>query len=68
MIPDWMKDVDTGPCSCSAVNRGRKSFIGTTIEGIFNFLQEAFVTETYAKRPGLLQSLDPRTKLISCWF
>jgi cobalt/nickel transport system permease protein len=65
MIPDWMKEVDIGPCRCSAVYHGKKSFIGKTIDGIFSFLQDAFVSETYAKRDGLLQSLDPRTKLIS---
>jgi cobalt/nickel transport system permease protein len=65
MIPDWMKEVDVGPCTCSAVYHGKKGFIGKTIEGIFNFLQEAFVSETYTKRNGLLQSLDPRAKLIS---
>jgi cobalt/nickel transport system permease protein len=36
-----------------------------TIDGIFNFLQEAFVSETYTKRNGLFQSLDPRAKLVS---
>jgi cobalt/nickel transport system permease protein len=65
MIPDWMKEVDLGPCQCSAVYHGKKSFVGKTIEGIFDFLQEAFVTETFAKRNGLMQSLDPRAKLIS---
>jgi cobalt/nickel transport system permease protein len=65
MIPDWMKEVDIGPCNCSTVYHGKKSFIGKTIDGIFSFLQDAFVSETYAKRDGLLQSLDPRTKLIS---
>ena len=65
MIPDWMKEVDVGPCQCSAVYHGKKGFVGKTIDGIFGFLQEAFVSETYAKRDGLLQSLDPRAKLIS---
>jgi cobalt/nickel transport system permease protein len=65
MIPDWMKEVDIGPCRCSTVYHGKKSFIGKTIDGIFSFLQDAFVSETYARRDGLLQSLDPRTKLIS---
>jgi cobalt/nickel transport system permease protein len=65
MIPNWMKEVDIGPCQCAAVYHGKKSFIGKTIEGIFDFLQEAFVTETYTKRDGLLQSLDPRAKLVS---
>ncbi len=39
--------------------------MGKTIDGIFDFIQEAFISETYAKRNGLLQSLDPRAKLIS---
>jgi cobalt/nickel transport system permease protein len=65
MIPDWLKEVDAGPCRCSAVYRGKKGFIGKTIEGVFNFLQEAFVTETLARRKGLMQSLDARAKLIS---
>jgi cobalt/nickel transport system permease protein len=65
MIPDWLKEVDTKPCKCSAVYHGKKNFIGKTIEGIFGFLQEAFVTETFTKRNGLMQSLDPRAKLIS---
>lgn len=65
MIPDWLKEVDVRPCQCSAVYHGKKSFIGKTIEGIFDFLQETFVAETFTKRDGLMQSLDPRAKLIS---
>lgn len=65
MIPDWMKEVDTGPCRCSATYHGKKGFIGKTIDGIFGFLEEAFVSESFSRRNGLLQSLDPRVKLIS---
>lgn len=65
MIPEWMKDVDAGTCSCSAAHHGKKGFVGKTIDGIFSFLQEAFVSETYAKRDGFLQTMDPRAKLIS---
>jgi len=54
MIPDWMKEVDVGPCPCSAVYHGKKGFVGKTIDGIFSFLQEAFVSETYAKRAALV--------------
>ena len=62
-----MKEVDIGigPCKCSAVHHGKKSFIGKTIDGIIFFIQDAFVTESFSRRRGLLQSLDPRTKLIS---
>jgi cobalt/nickel transport system permease protein len=65
MIPDWMKEVDAGPCRCSAVYQGKKGFVGKTIGGIFGFLEEAFVSESFSKRSGLLQSLDPRAKLVS---
>lgn len=65
MIPDWMREVDIGPCKCSAIYRGKKGFIGKTIDGIFGFLEEAFVSESFSKRNGLLQSLEPRVKMIS---
>lgn len=65
MIPDWMREMDIGPCRCSATYHGKKGFIGKTIDGIFGFLEEAFVSESFSRRNGLLQSLDPRVKLIS---
>lgn len=65
MIPEWMKDIDIGPCRCSATYRGKKGFIGKTIDGIFGFLEDAFISESFSRRIGLLQSLDPRAKLIS---
>lgn len=60
-----MKEVDVGPCQCSAIYHGKKGFVGKTIDGIFAFLEEAFVSESNSRRRGLLQSLDPRAKLIS---
>ena len=65
MIPDWMKEVNAGSCRCSAVPHGKKGFVGKTIDGIFGFLEESFISESFSKRRGLLQSLDPRAKLIS---
>jgi cobalt/nickel transport system permease protein len=65
MIPDWMKELDKGPCRCSANYRGKKGFVGKTIDGIFGFLEEALVSESFSRRDGFLQSLDPRAKLIS---
>ena len=65
MIPEWMKEVDVGPCTCSTVSARKKDFIGKTLDGIFGFFQETLVSDSYSKRKGLLQSLDPRVKLIS---
>jgi cobalt/nickel transport system permease protein len=65
MIPDWMKEANAGSCRFSAASHGKKGFVGKTIDGIFGFLEEAFISESFSKRRGLLQSLDPRAKLIS---
>lgn len=65
MIPDWMKEVDIDPCRCSATSHGKKSFVGKTIDSILDFMEEAFVSEGYSKRNGILQNLDPRAKLVS---
>jgi cobalt/nickel transport system permease protein len=64
MIPDWMKEVEAGPCPHAAASSGGKSFIQKTLDGIFSFLQEAFVSESFSRRDGLMQSLDPRAKLV----
>jgi cobalt/nickel transport system permease protein len=53
------------PCQCSTIYHGKKSFVGKTIDGILTFLEEAFISESFSRRKGFLQSLDPRAKLIS---
>ncbi len=66
MLPEWMKEVEIGPCQCCAVNIGKKkSFVEKSISGVLNFFQDSLISEDFAKRDGLLQSLDPRVKLIS---
>ena len=68
LIPAWMKETEQGAFeSVPAISKkkSRSSFVKKTIDGILTFFQEALVTETFTKRDGLLQSLDPRVKLIS---
>src|SRR5512136_11829 len=65
MIPDWMKEVEVHRCSFNQVSQGRKSFVRKTLDGIFSFFQESFETESFSSRRGILQSLDPRVKLVS---
>lgn len=65
MIPEWMRDVDSSPCRCDAATAGKKSFVQKTLDTIFAFLQETFDTEKLSHKNGLLQSLDPRVKMIS---
>ena len=66
MIPEWMKEMEIGPCPCCTVSVGKKkNFVQKTIADIFNFFEECLINDSIAKRKGLLQSLDPRVKLIS---
>ena len=65
MIPEWMKEVDAEPCKGYSVKRGRKSFVGKTLNDLFGFFGDTLTAENYARRKGLLQSLDPRVKLVS---
>ncbi len=43
----------------------KKGFVQKTISDIFTFFEECLVNDSIAKRKGLLQSLDPRVKLVS---
>jgi cobalt/nickel transport system permease protein len=65
MIPEWMREVDKGPYRRFSASRGGRSFVGKTLDGILAFFQESFATESFSRRRGLLQSLEPRAKLIS---
>jgi cobalt/nickel transport system permease protein len=65
MIPDWMNRTETEPYHGAASVAKKKSFGKKTIDGALSFFRESLISETFAKRKGLLQSLDPRVKLIS---
>jgi cobalt/nickel transport system permease protein len=65
VIPEWMKEVEVGPYQGAASVAKKKSFVQKTIYGALEFFQESLISEGFAKRNGLLQSLDPRVKLIS---
>jgi cobalt/nickel transport system permease protein len=65
MIPEWLKEVDAKPSPPAGMIKGKKSFIRKTLEGIFAFFQESLVSESISAKKGLLQSLDPRFKLVS---
>jgi cobalt/nickel transport system permease protein len=66
MIPDWMQKIEIGPCSCCTVSIGKKKgFVQKAISDLFTFLEECMVNDAIAQRKGLLQSLDPRVKVVS---
>ncbi len=65
MIPVWMRTVSLVHEEFSPPQQAKKNFVRKTVDGIISFFQEAMITEEIASRRGLLQSLDPRAKLIS---
>src|SRR5208283_929021 len=66
MIPEWMQKIEVGPCACCTASIGKKKgFVQKAISDIFTFFEECLVNDSIARRKGLLQSLDPRVKLVS---
>ena len=47
---------------------GHNSFIERSITGALSFLKESIFAEEYASKPGFLQSLDPRIKVITIFL
>jgi len=64
-IPPWLMEVETGPCPSYTVRSSRKSFMRKTMDSFIHFFEGTLESGGYAKRKGLLQSLDPRVKLLS---
>jgi hypothetical protein len=55
MIPEWMNEVDLGPCKRTAAPpRSKKRFVQKTLDGIFAFLPAPFNEEGFSQRDGLL--------------
>ncbi|HVP03743.1 MAG TPA: cobalt ECF transporter T component CbiQ [Solirubrobacteraceae bacterium] len=64
--PGWLLRDEVALCPCGCVGRRRKAdFVDKTIQGGARVLAEALGNEDVAARPGLLQGLDPRAKLLS---
>jgi cobalt ECF transporter T component CbiQ len=64
--PAWLLEGDLALCPCGCVGRRRRAgFLARTLEGAAGVLRQALVNEDVAARPGLLQRLDPRVKLVS---
>ncbi len=65
MIPEWMNNARDEPCPQATATSRRRNFVQKTLSGIVGFLEEAVTSEALTRQKGLLQSLDPRAKLVS---
>ena len=65
-LPDWLLSSEVGLCPCGCVGtRKRGSFVEKTLAGGATLMRQAMFGEDIASRPGLLQGLDARVKLVT---
>jgi cobalt/nickel transport system permease protein len=63
--PDWLTRSEIGLCPCGCVGpRRRGDAVAKTINGAAGVMRQAIYADDMAARPGLLQRIDPRTKLL----
>jgi cobalt/nickel transport system permease protein len=65
MIPDWLAQDSSSVPHPASPYASRAGFVERTIDNAAKYLRDAIISETIAKRYGLLQSLDPRVKVIT---
>lgn len=64
--PDWLLEREAGLCACGWAGKRRKgNVLDKTIDGGARVLRQALFADDVAGRPGLLQRIEPRVKLVS---
>ncbi len=63
--PDWLLGREAALCPCGCIGKRRKgSFVEKTINGGADLLRQVMFSGDTAGRPGLLQRVDARVKLV----
>jgi cobalt/nickel transport system permease protein len=66
VTPDWLTQSEMGLCPCGCIGKRRKgSFVEKTIGGAAGVMRQAMFSDDVASRPGVLQAIDPRVKLVT---
>ncbi len=64
--PAWLLADQPGMCPCGCIGRRRQaSYVDKTIQGGTRLLRQTLFADDVASRPGLLQRIEPRVKLVS---
>ena len=64
-LPTWLQENNVGMCPCGCIGkRSKKNFIEKTLYDLSKVVRGAVFSEEIINKPGLLQVLDPRVKLI----
>jgi hypothetical protein len=63
--PSWLLEREEGLCQCGFIGKRRKgSYLEKTIKSGAGLLRQVMFSDELAHRPGALQRLDPRVKVI----
>ncbi len=63
--PDWLLAKDAAICPCGRIGKRRKgSFTQKTLTGASDLLRQVMFSDETSSKPGLLQRLEPRVKLL----
>ncbi|MDI6710346.1 MAG: cobalt ECF transporter T component CbiQ [Bacillota bacterium] len=60
-LPDWLTEEVPPPPN----RRGGRRFVSRTVQAVAGVIREDFLSARRAAAPGLLQSLDPRVKVVT---
>jgi cobalt/nickel transport system permease protein len=64
--PAWMLQREVALCPCGCIGkRSKTNFIDKTIAGASGVMRQALFTEDIAAKPGLLQRIDGRVKVVT---
>ena len=64
--PEWLTRREVGLCPCGcAGRRSRTDVVEKTLTGAAGLVREAMFGDELASKPGLLQRVDPRVKLVT---
>jgi cobalt ECF transporter T component CbiQ len=63
--PAWLLEREAGLCPCGCIGKRRKgSYLEKTIKSGVGLLRQMMFSDELAHRPGVLQCIDPRVKMI----
>jgi len=63
--PSWLLTAEPAMCQCGPAGRRRGSFVERTLTGGADLMRQVMFSEETAARPGLLQRVDPRAKIVA---
>jgi cobalt/nickel transport system permease protein len=66
MAPDWLLNRQAALCPCGCIGKRRKgSYVEKTLTAGADILRQVMFSDESSSRPGLLQRIEPRVKMIT---